>query len=65
MRDFLIIWAFLVLNYYLGYKHRGWVDARKREREQAALRLYPSQATPEFKAWLADYIAVNTPRRDP
>jgi hypothetical protein len=61
VKDFLIIWAFLVLNYYLGYRHRGWVEARKAAARQPWC---PEDMPLAFKQWLADYIAVNTPRRD-
>jgi hypothetical protein len=56
MRDFLIIWVGLSVNFLAGYWYRGWVD-RHRPRV-----IRPVDLSPEFKAWLLDYIEVNSRR---
>lgn len=59
MRDFLILWAALIVNYGIGY-WRGRADARTNPDPLA----FPEHLPAEFKAWLSDYIAVNTPRKE-
>ena len=55
MREFLLIFALSQGSYWAGWT----VRARLYRAKPAHVSILPEQLTPEFKAWLLDYIRVN------
>lgn len=56
MHEFLLVFASLQVAYWAGYAVR-WLQTRPPK----VTRVFPENLTPEFKAWLADYLSVNRP----
>jgi hypothetical protein len=58
VREFVILWAALIVNFWIGFA-MGKADERRRAARRRDPLKFPEHLPPEFKAWLHDYIAVN------
>ena len=57
MREFVAIFVVTQFCYWAGYARR-WYETRPPKKPTL---VSPENLSPEFKAWLYDYIAVNRP----